>query len=174
MTCRTLVIGYGNVLRGDDALGPIVAQHLLETLPPGQARVLIRSSLIPELAAEMAEADLVIFLDAAADGLPGQVTCRRLHAAAAPPDPLVHEIDPLSLLGLTWHLFGQEPEAYLLSCRGESFDLREGELSSEVGGMVEVMVEQTRALIIARNLPRGNCPGYFSIRDGQSRARTPG
>ncbi|MBP8271659.1 MAG: hydrogenase maturation protease, partial [Sphaerotilus sp.] len=75
---RTLVIGYGSPIRGDDAIGPLAADALAAgPLPPG-LRVLSRHILTAELAEDLAAAETVIFLDAAAQGRPGEVQVRRL------------------------------------------------------------------------------------------------
>ena len=61
---RTLVIGYGSPIRGDDAIGPLAADALAAApLPPGW-RVLSRHVLTAELAEDLAAVDRVIFLDA--------------------------------------------------------------------------------------------------------------
>jgi len=44
-----LLIGYGNELRGDDAIGPLVARALAELRLPG-TQVLALTQLTPELA----------------------------------------------------------------------------------------------------------------------------
>ena len=61
-----LVIGYGNELRGDDGIGPRVAEAVAARNHPG-VRVRIVCQLVPELAAELAEARTVIFVDALMD-----------------------------------------------------------------------------------------------------------
>jgi hydrogenase maturation protease len=60
---NTLVIGYGNSLRGDDGVGPLVAEQVAEWNLP-DVRSLSVHQLTPELASEMALAKTVIFIDA--------------------------------------------------------------------------------------------------------------
>ena len=80
---RTLVIGYGSPIRGDDAIGPLAADALAAgALPPG-LRVLSRHVLTAELAEDLCAADRVIFLDASVQGEPGEVQVRQLHPDAA-------------------------------------------------------------------------------------------
>ncbi|MCU0764787.1 MAG: hypothetical protein MUF32_01875, partial [Burkholderiaceae bacterium] len=58
---RTLVIGYGSPIRGDDAVGPLAAEALsARPLPPG-VTVLARHVLTAELAEDLAAAERVIF-----------------------------------------------------------------------------------------------------------------
>jgi hydrogenase maturation protease len=59
-----VVIGYGNTLRGDDGAGPAVAQAIADRALPG-VRSLAVPQLTPELAEIVAEANLVVFVDAA-------------------------------------------------------------------------------------------------------------
>jgi Ni,Fe-hydrogenase maturation factor len=59
----TVVIGYGNDLRGDDALGPLAATAVAEWDMPG-VQAIAAHQLMPELAEPLAQADLAIFVDA--------------------------------------------------------------------------------------------------------------
>ena len=61
-----LVIGYGNTLRGDDGVGPRVAEAVGELNLPG-VHTLICPLLTPELANPISRAGKVIFVDAAVD-----------------------------------------------------------------------------------------------------------
>lgn len=62
---NTLVIGYGNTLRGDDAVGVLFAEQMSRE---NQAvRVVTAHQLVPELAAELAGMNRVFFVDAAAE-----------------------------------------------------------------------------------------------------------
>ena len=58
-----LVIGYGNELRGDDGIGPRVAEAIAAAHHPG-VRVVSCFQLVPELAADLAKARLAVFVDA--------------------------------------------------------------------------------------------------------------
>ena len=67
MPADALVIGYGNTLRGDDGIGPAVAEAVAALGLPG-VRVIVAHQLTPELAADLADAQLVVFVDAAVGG----------------------------------------------------------------------------------------------------------
>jgi len=58
-----LLIGYGNTLRSDDGAGQKIANIVSEWNLP-QWRSLSVHQLTPELALDIAQADLVIFVDA--------------------------------------------------------------------------------------------------------------
>ena len=51
---RTLVVGYGSPIRGDDAIGPLAAEALAATPLPEGVRVEARHVLTAELAEEFA------------------------------------------------------------------------------------------------------------------------
>lgn len=72
-TPRPLIIGYGNTLREDDGIGWRAAELLQQKLRPGAADIVQCHQLVPELAAEVEAASVVIFLDAAVDQEPGAV-----------------------------------------------------------------------------------------------------
>jgi len=106
-----LIIGYGNTLREDDGVG-VRAAALVGELLPG-AEVVETLQLTPELVCKIAEASVVIFLDAAVDQLPGSVVSREL--ATEPAAAWSHHLSPSQLLGLTEQLMGVVPPALLVS-----------------------------------------------------------
>jgi len=115
-----LLIGYGNELRGDDAAGPALARAAEGT---AGVRALAVRQLTPELAAEVARADAVVFADAcpgttAAESVPLTPRC---HSIA-----LGHACDPSWLLGLAATLYGRCPGAWLLALPAVRFDLGAG------------------------------------------------
>ncbi|MEM9484282.1 MAG: hydrogenase maturation protease [Cyanobacteria bacterium P01_F01_bin.116] len=127
-----LVIGYGNELCGDDAVGPWVAMVVDEWKLPAVKSLAI-PQLTPELSTELAKTNYVIFVDAC-----GQKTVQTVQI-----DPVVvyeeqsssmafaaHSYDPLALLNLTQRLYHRHPQAWLLQIPIESCDLG-GELSSK-------------------------------------------
>jgi hydrogenase maturation protease len=70
---RVLVAAVGNPDRGDDGVGPFVAQKLSDSLPAG-AKLVVRSGDIMSLIEDWAGFDATIFVDAAAPkGAPGRV-----------------------------------------------------------------------------------------------------
>lgn len=104
---RVLVLGYGNTLFGDDGLGQLIAQHVADWAIPG-VLALARHELTPELAADVAAADEVIFVDAAlhTDG----VVFVPVNAASSDRAGLNHALTPAALLALARAAFGRSPE----------------------------------------------------------------
>ncbi len=123
----TLCIGYGNPLRGDDAVGPMLAERLGERLA-GRAgvRVISAHQLTPELAPLLAEAARVILLDAEAGVGAGVIRFRPVEPLAAPPEALAHQVTPGALAAAAAGLFGRAPELFVLGIGAGSTDLREG------------------------------------------------
>jgi len=119
---HTLVIGYGNTLRGDDGVGPRVAETLEAMHLPG-VKTLICQQLSPEHAAPISLADKVIFVDAAVDA-PTEVQFRRLE----PNDTsqlMAHAADPRTMLALSRDVFGHIPQAWWLTIPAERMEFCE-------------------------------------------------
>ena len=124
-----LIIGYGNDLRGDDAVGPKVAMTIA-SWHLTSVKSLAVNQLMPELAVEMVKADYVIFVDA----------CGRRCVPTIQLDPIVtnrktlthctepllnHTCEPSALVALTQFLYGRHPQAWLLQIPTECHDLGE-------------------------------------------------
>jgi hydrogenase maturation protease len=115
-----LVIGYGNPLRGDDAVGQQVAQMLEMRLLRDDLYVLTTYQLTPELAQNISHAQLVIFIDARDGSTPGTVVQISIQSADAR-GAFTHHVSPSSLLAAARDLYNTCPQAILFSVTGESF-----------------------------------------------------
>jgi hydrogenase maturation protease len=80
----TLIIGYGNPLRGDDGLGWQVAGELAKCVDALISAVAVQQ-LTPELAEPVSDADLVIFVDASCHGEPGSWRCESIRPESETP-----------------------------------------------------------------------------------------
>lgn len=136
LTTDLLIIGYGNPLREDDGVGWRVAEAAAEALPG--AAVLTAHQLTPELSEPISRAGRVVFIDAAAEGIAGEV-----YYALLPPAtdyrPGSHESTPDGLLALAAALFGRCPPAYMLTIVGHAFGLGEA-LSPAVEAAIPIAV----------------------------------
>jgi hydrogenase maturation protease len=110
-----LVVGYGNTLRGDDGIGYQIAETVAEWQLP-QVRSIAVHQLLPELAADIAEVEIVVFVDAvvAIDSPAPNMTIAPLIADENATFS-THIITPELLLGMTQKLYGATPIAYLLT-----------------------------------------------------------
>lgn len=119
-----LIIGYGNLLRSDDGVGRHIVRHLDVEIYRDDVDILGYHQLAPELSEPISKADLVIFIDAAEGGEPGQVTERRVEAARST-GSLTHNSTPESLLMAAFDLFGTKPKGLVISINGAKFDYGE-------------------------------------------------
>ena len=141
---RVVIIGYGNVMRTDDALGRHVAEALSSS---GDWTALALHQLNPETAEIIAGADVVVFVDAATDGEFGAIRCRRVSTRADATN-LAHHVTPAAIMRLSRELFGATPEAYEISMRGRCFDLGD-HLSPALAADLPSLITFVRELAVA-------------------------
>jgi hydrogenase maturation protease len=128
---KTLIIGYGNSLRGDDGVGALVAEQVAAWNLP-EVRTLSVHQLTPELAAEIAEVEIVFFADACIGRL--HATIEPIQLAAVPClqkgsnigldiglESLNHVWNPAVLLALAKTLYNAVPVAYQLLIPAHDF-----------------------------------------------------
>lgn len=142
-----LIIGYGNPLRTDDAVGQVVAEALEGWREDMDVQTLYQ--LTPELAEPISRADHVVFIDARAGVLPGVVLSEPVEAAAAadvPPGAFTHHVSPAGLLGAARALYGRAPGGTLISIGAASFEYG-SRLSPELNAVLPDILEQVRGMI---------------------------
>jgi hydrogenase maturation protease len=139
-----LVIGYGNDLRGDDGVGPHIVGELA-TLGLAHVRTRTTRQLLPELAAELADVGLAIFVDAELRSEEGAVK-----VTAVSPAPfaglLAHTADPASLLALTQAVYGRVPQAWLVTVPGQGFELGQ-DISTLATAQARIALGKIRELL---------------------------
>ncbi len=145
MRSKKLIIGYGNTLRSDDGVGQWVAEQVeMWKLP--NVRSLCVFQLTPELAEEISNAKLVIFVDAIANL---DQTESNIQIKPIQPEniniSLGHKSDPRSLLYLTQTLYGYVPTSYWLLIPAINFDFGES-LSPITQQASFIALEKIRAL----------------------------
>lgn len=116
---KGLVIGYGNSLRSDDGIGIEVANVVAGWHLAG-VKTLTQHQLTPELAAELAQVDLAIFVDACQAIGNNTVELYSLKPAQLT-EFVSHHSDPRVLLGLTQALYGRCPQAWWVIVPGIDF-----------------------------------------------------
>ena len=67
--CEVLIVGCGNLLRGDDGVGPVLVRHLWERGVPQGARLVDGGTAGMDVAFQMQGAKRVVIIDAAATGV---------------------------------------------------------------------------------------------------------
>ena len=119
-----LVFGWGNLSRGDDALGPLFVERLRATLPPGADVALLDDyQLQVEHALDLVDRQRVLFVDASLScRAPFEVTPVQAQQDAS---FTTHAMSPQALLQVYRELQGEPPPCTLLAIRGERFELGE-------------------------------------------------
>ena len=145
MMSRILIIAIGNPLRSDDGLAWRVADELGRDSRLVGTEILTIHQLTPETAEPASQADLVIFVDAAATGEPGALHCEEITAADESAS-LSHSLTPQSVIMLGKTLYGKRPKAFLVSVSGNTFEHGES-LSPEVQRSIPLVLAKIRELI---------------------------
>jgi hydrogenase maturation protease len=147
---RTLIAGFGNVLRGDDGFGVAVIRRLVERGGLGESVELLDVGtggirLAQEL---MSPFDRLIVVDASTrGGTPGTV-----YTLAVDDVQPTHEIDmhttvPSRALEVARALGPLPPEIFLIGCEPASVDDLTTELSTTVAAAVDEAVRRIEALL---------------------------
>lgn len=117
---RILVFGYGNPARGDDGLGPAVAEYF-ETLAIDGVTIDADYQLTVEDAAQVAEHDITVFVDASIDG-PEPYSLSRVKAEDGGSFSS-HSVTPGQVTGLAESLFDAQGDIYIMGIRGYEFEM---------------------------------------------------
>ena len=147
---RTLVAGFGNVLRGDDGFGVAVLRRLgergaasdsVELLDVGTGGIRLAQELITPY-------DRLIIIDAATRGeAPGTVYSLNVDGVQPTHEIDMHTTVPSRALEVA-QAFGPLPaEVYLVGCEPLSVDELTTELSPVVGDAIEEAVRRVEALL---------------------------
>ena len=156
---RVLIIGYGNPLRGDDAVGWVAAQKLGDRFDSDdRVTALAVHQLTPELAHPISKVELAIFIDAAEGEPPGLLSCRFIKPAAHQPTSMTHGFEPQRLLAMARTIYGHCPQAMLFTVGAEDFGHREY-LTRTVDRACERLVEHICRIIIDE-LEHAPCMSY--------------
>lgn len=119
---RTLIIGYGNTLRGDDGAGPAVVDWIEKQHWP-DITTRTAHQLFPEMAEEMAHFERVIFIDASAEP---HSTVRIFPVQETSDAVMAHHYSPGGLLRMARELYGANLVAQLITVPGHCFDSAAG------------------------------------------------
>ncbi len=111
-----LLIGYGNLLRSDDGVGPAIVSRLAAVFfDNARCAFLTPHQLLPELAEQVAAAERVVFVDASVEQGAGEVRIRRLDPERATIAPVGHHASPESILALSKALYHRAPRAWSIA-----------------------------------------------------------
>jgi hydrogenase maturation protease len=138
---KVLVIGYGNTLRGDDAAGVKAAELIAQRHP--EYEYIYLHQLVPELAEQIGDYDIVFFIDAQKDIT--QPSARLIAPSIEADQPRTHFISPESLLALSQQLYQRMPsKSYVIGIPASEFEFSEELSAQTTQGVTDcpAMVEQ--------------------------------
>jgi len=124
MTKPILIFGYGNLSRGDDALGPLLLDYLADKIDSNKIEIQTDFQLQIEHALDLENRQLVLFVDAS-------VNCKtafNFSRLQADKDKsyTTHAMSPTAVLQVYQDIKKQTPPpCFLLSIQGISFELGE-------------------------------------------------
>jgi len=124
---RCLLLACGNTLRGDDGVGPWLAEWAEERFATFEVlRVISRHQWTLELVEEVARAASVLFLDCSIDTAPGEVSLASVATLPSSQGLSTHHLAAGELLALARDYYGSQPgEALLLTVGAGSTELGE-------------------------------------------------
>jgi hydrogenase maturation protease len=117
---RVVVLGWGNVTRSDDALGPLLLERIRRADLPHVA-VVEDFQLQPEHAFDLSGRDLALFVDAGFETPAPFVFYRTAPRAGMAFSS--HKVAPEAVLDLHQRVLGPPPPAFVLSVAGEDFSV---------------------------------------------------
>ncbi|HSO62863.1 MAG TPA: hypothetical protein VLR50_17655 [Desulfobacterales bacterium] len=181
---QTLIIGFGNLDRGDDGVAFEVVNRLrrqlgVKPLDADETGLDDRGSetgavfvpqLVPELALDVGGCEPLVFVDAHVAAEPRAIVCVAVRPEARLSSTLSHTLPVEGFLWLVQAIAGRAPESFLMSLRGQCFEPGRG-LSPAAAGLVEQAAAMAWRLTGAGPRPRCQLPkdscnlsGYKSTR----------
>ena len=138
---KLLLFGYGNPGRGDDALGPLLIEHI-NHLELSDITCLVDMQLLIEHATDLAGFDQILFVDADMScGEPFEFSA--VHAGKDN-SYTSHTLTPAALLFIYLQIYQHAaPPAFLLRIRGYHFELGDP-LSARAGVNLEAAIKQIK------------------------------
>jgi len=143
---KPLIIGFGNPLRSDDGLGWHAAKFLRGRFAPEDAQVIAAHQLAPEMARAIADASVVIFIDAEEGTTPGRVSARTVLPRAEAPRTFSHDLSPAALVACARLLFQKTPPAHLVTVSAREFSPGEA-LSRQVAAAVPDVAREVERIL---------------------------
>ena len=140
-----LIIGYGNPLRTDDAIGQRMAQIMAQRFDDNHVRMITAYQLTPELMEPISQARFVVFMDARVGAIPGEVMWEDVEPETGG-GAFTHHVSPGTLLGAAHDLYGAAPAGILISIVGADFEYG-SELSAAFNKMLPDLAAQLESII---------------------------
>jgi hydrogenase maturation protease len=146
---RTLIAGFGNVLRGDDGFGVEVIRRLQEREPISDVEVMEVGTAGIRLAQELlTPCDRLIIVDAMTrGGAPGTVYVVRVESVDAAGEVDLHLAVPARALAVAKALRALPPEVFIVGCEPGEVDELTTEMTAPVQAAVGDVLEHIDRLL---------------------------
>ena len=145
MVKPVLVFGYGNLSRGDDALGPLLLEYVESRCNLAGIEILSDFQLQIEHALDLENRSLVLFVDASVS-CGGAFDFARLEAAMDK-SYTTHTMSPAAVLAVYLSIKKQTPPpSFLLSIKAEKFELGESLSTLAENNLVQASLFAARLL----------------------------
>ncbi|GIX07223.1 MAG: hypothetical protein KatS3mg115_1626 [Candidatus Poribacteria bacterium] len=154
---KTLLLALGNTLRGDDGVGPWIAEQLREDPRVLEAvDIEITHQLLIEHADQIAQYQQVVFVDAHTE-LETSQWLRIAPLEANPPASVSsHHLSPAALLQMARQLYGAQTEGWIVSVRAERFQIGAGLSPKTQAAAKKAISALYRLLGVEENRSRGD------------------
>ena len=142
-----LLLACGNSLRQDDGVGLRIAEAAEQLFPASRLRIVAAQQFTPEIAADVAQTELAIFVDACVGDDPGAIRAYPVAASAGQAES--HHLDPGALLALAQSVCGHAPaHAFAVTIGARDFGYGD-EISGRVRQAVPKAVRLLTSLMAA-------------------------
>lgn len=145
---KTLLLGVGNYLMGDEGVGVHVAQRLEVSQEIPGIEVVDGGTGGFHLLEFFEQYEKVVLVDATLDGLkPGTIRCiKPKYASDFPPEISAHDIGLKDLVSAL-QLLDKMPDLYLIVVSIESIQQQGMELTKEIEGCIPLLLEEIRSVV---------------------------
>jgi hydrogenase maturation protease len=145
---KILLIGYGNPIRGDDGLGPAIADFFEKKKIAG---LTIDSDyqLTVEDSSQVAENDIVIFADASLDC--SEPFSFKPVLAKEGSNISTHSVEPCDVMFLAEKLFSAKTKGYVLGIRGYDFQQFKEDLTEKAKSNLQKAADFIEKIILTKN-----------------------
>lgn len=152
---RTLIAGFGNVLRGDDGFGVEVIRRLeAQPLPAGVTLMEVGTAGLRLAQELLSPYDHLIVVDAMTrGGAPGSLYTLRVDDVAPATEVDMHAAIPARALAIAKALGALPAEVHMVGCEPEDVDELGATLSASVRHALEPALTSIRALMAATGAP---------------------
>lgn len=143
---QILIVGIGNPLRGDDAVGWTAIDTLLQYPLNSNIEAIKVQQLTLDLVDAMETIDRIIFIDARLGQISGELQHRQIAANTCLDAGVSHFFDPGTLLAAVQALYGHHPIAELYTINADSFEYG-ADLTPSVQTSLDKLVTRLRGVL---------------------------